>query len=74
VLDPTLTLGWIQNAIGIREDEDVIRARNATLRERPADVKKFFVSQLKPVVAAQPAERQPAAAIRSAPADDPYGF
>ena len=30
--------------------------------------------QLKPIVAAQAAERQPAAAIRSAPADDPYGF
>jgi hypothetical protein len=44
------------------------------MRERPADVKKFFLSQLKPLVAAQAAERQPAAAIRSAPADDPYGF
>lgn len=73
-LDPSLTLGWIQNAIGIREDEDVIRARNATLRERPADVKKFFLAQLRPVVAPQTASRPTAAAVRSAPADDPYGF
>ena len=73
-LDPSVTLNWVRDAIGIRDDEEVIRARNATLRERPADVKKFFLSQLKPVVASQPAERQPAAAIRSAPADDPYGF
>src|SRR3954462_15407816 len=73
-LDPSLTLGWIQNAIGIREDDDVIRARNATLRERPADVKKFFLAQLRPVVAAQKVARPPAAAVRSAPADDPYGF
>jgi len=73
-LDPSVTLNWVRDAVGIRDDEEVIRARNATLRERPADVKKFFLSQLKPIVAAQAAERQPAAAIRSAPADDPYGF
>jgi hypothetical protein len=73
-LDPTLTLGWVQNAIGIREDEDVIRARNATLRERPADVRKFFLAQLRPVVAPQHASRPAPAAVRSAPADDPYGF
>lgn len=73
-LDPSITLGWVRDAIGIRDDEEVIRARNTTLRERPADVKKFFASQLKPIVAAHAAERQPAAAIRTAPADDPYGF
>jgi len=73
-LDPSVTLNWVRDAVGIRDDEEVIRARNATMRERPADVKKFFLSQLKPIVAAQAAERQPAAAIRSAPADDPYGF
>ena len=49
-LDPSITLGWVQDAIGIRDDEDVIRARNATLRERPADVKKFFLAQLAPIV------------------------
>ncbi len=73
-LDPSLTLGWVQQAIGIREDEDVIRARNATLRERPADVKKFFLAQLRPVVAPQTATRPAAPAVRSAPIDDPYGF
>jgi hypothetical protein len=74
-LDPSLTLGWVQNAIGIREDEDVIRARNATLRERPADVRKFFLAQLRPVVAPQDAPRSTTATpVRVAPADDPYGF
>lgn len=74
-LDPSITLGWIQNAIGIREDEEILRARNATLRERPADVKKFFLAQLRPVVAAQAVPRAAtSSAIRSAPADDPYGF
>jgi hypothetical protein len=73
-LDPSITLGWVRDAIGIREDDEVIRARNATLRERPADVKKFFQSQLRPVVAAQRVTRPAAAPVRSAPTDDPYGF
>jgi hypothetical protein len=73
-LDPSLTLGWVRDAIGLREDEDVIRARNATLRERPVDVKKFFQSHLRPLVAPQTPARPMAPAVRSAPADDPYGF
>lgn len=73
-LDPSITLGWVQDAVGIREDEEVIKARNATLRERPADVKKYFLAQLRPVVAAKTVPRAPTTAIRSAPADDPYGF
>jgi hypothetical protein len=73
-LDPSLTLGWVRDTIGIREDEEVIRARNATLRERPSDVKKFFQSQLRPVAASHTPVRPLAPAIRSAPADDPNGF
>ena len=73
-LDPALTLGWVRDAIGIREDDEVIRARNATLRDRLADVKKYFLSQLRPVVSAQPASRPAGVPVRSAPADDPYAF
>src|SRR6185503_7049738 len=70
-LDPTIGLAWVQDAIGIREEHEVIRARNATLRERPADVRRYFQSQLRPVVAAQPATRPAGVPVRSAPADDP---
>jgi uncharacterized protein len=73
-LDPSVTLGWVRDAVGIREDDEVIRARNATLRERPADVKKYFLSQLRPVVAAQQSTRPAGVPVRSAPADDPYAF
>src|SRR5262249_50464864 len=73
-LDPSITLNWVRDAISIRDDDEVIRARNATLRERPADVKKFFLAQLRPVVASASTVRTPPAAVRSAPADDPYGF
>ena len=74
-LDPSLTLGWVRDAIGLREDEDVIRARNATLRERPVGREEVF-----PVASSsarrrrkRPLVRWPPA-VRSAPADDPYGF
>src|SRR5581483_9899434 len=65
-LDPSITLAWVQDAIGIREEDEVIRARNAALRERPADVRKFFLAQLRPVVAAQTVTRASTAALRSA--------
>jgi DNA helicase HerA-like ATPase len=73
-LDPTLTLGWVQDAVGTHDDETIIRARDATIRERPADVRKFFKAQFAPIVPLRPAARTPVAPIRSAPSDDPYGF
>jgi hypothetical protein len=73
-LDPSVTLQWVQEAVGIHEDADVIRARNATLRERPADVRAFFKSQFRGIVPAQQVTRRAPTPIRSAPADDPYGF
>ena len=74
-LDPSLTLGWVRDVIGIQEEEVVIRARNATLRERPADVRKFFQAQFRTVVPLQLASRPVMAPpVRTGPADDPYGF
>src|SRR3954465_3974850 len=32
-LDPSLTINWLQDAIGIQDEQDVVRARNATMRE-----------------------------------------
>src|SRR5256885_12314676 len=73
-LDPPITLNWIQDLIEIHDDEKVIRARNATLLERPADVKRFFKAQFAPIVPSKPVNRPMATPIRSAPSDDPYGF
>ena len=73
-LDPSITLGWVQDAVGIRDEDEIVRARNATLRERPADVRKFFLTQLRTLAVAHTPARAPAAADRSAPVDDPYGF
>jgi DNA helicase HerA-like ATPase len=74
-LDPSITLGWVRDAIGIQDDEDVIRARNAALRERPADVRKFFMAQFRTIVHSEPVARPVVVPpVRTAPADDPYGF
>ena len=74
-LDPSLTLGWVQDVIGLHEDDAVLRARDATLRERPGDVKRFFASCFRSIVPSQPASPRAAAApLRTAPMDDPYGF
>ena len=73
-LDASLTMNWLRDAIGIHDEEDIIRARNATMRERPADVRKYFQAQLRPLVAAASAPRSSGTPVRSGPADDPYGF
>jgi hypothetical protein len=72
-LDPSLTLAWVEDAIGIQEEEEVIRARNATLRERPADVRRFFELQLPRTIPSQSVVRASGKPIRPAPHDDPYG-
>ena len=73
-LDPSITINAVQELLMLHDEQDVIRARNATMREQPRDVLKFFRSQLRPLVAAQQVTRQVAAPIKSAPGDDPYGF
>jgi uncharacterized protein len=73
-LDPSLTMNWMRDAIGIHDEEDIVRARNATMRERPADVRKYFQAQLRPIVAPAVAPRSSGTPVRSGPADDPYGF
>ncbi|HEX5831233.1 MAG TPA: hypothetical protein VFY16_09640 [Gemmatimonadaceae bacterium] len=74
-LDPSLSLAWVQDAIALHTEEEVLRARNATLRARPQDVKAHFLAQFRGRVAARPVEARPTTPpIRSVPADDPYGF
>jgi hypothetical protein len=73
-LDSTITLPWVQEITALYTEEEVIRARNATLLARPDNVKAYFVSQFRRVVAAQPASRPMAGSIKSAPENDPYGF
>src|SRR6478672_9837877 len=73
-LDSGITLGWVKDVIAIATEEEVIRARNATLHARPDDVKTFFASQFRRIVPPRQPARSPTPPLRTTPADDPYGF
>ena len=74
-LDSALPLSWMQDLCALHEPEELIRARNATLQRRPADVRAFFQAQLRTRATAQSVHAVPAAApLRALPDDDPYGF
>jgi uncharacterized protein len=74
-IDPSITLQWLQGVIGPHDEELVLRARNATLRERPADVRRFFAGHFRAVLGPAEPRRAPAVTpIVVAPDDDPYGF
>ncbi|MEO8578888.1 MAG: ATP-binding protein [Gemmatimonadales bacterium] len=73
-LDPAITLTWVQDITALYTEEEVIRARNATLLARPENVKAYFASQFRRIIPAQAAPRPLAASIKSAPENDPYGF
>ncbi|MEA2765357.1 MAG: hypothetical protein QOK07_1761 [Gemmatimonadaceae bacterium] len=73
-LDASITLPWVQEITALYTEQEVIRARNATLLARPNDVKAYFSSQFRKIIPAQPAQRPMAASIRNVPENDPYGF
>ncbi|HYU52643.1 MAG TPA: hypothetical protein VEK37_06845 [Gemmatimonadaceae bacterium] len=73
-LDPTITLPWVQEITALYTEEEVIRARNATLLARPDNVKAYFAAQFRKIVPVQTPARPMAASIKSAPENDPYGF
>lgn len=74
-LDRDLPMEWVQKLVALYDDEDLIRARNATLIARPSNVRAFFQSRLRPIVAADTAQTQRVAApaLRPLPVGDPYG-
>jgi hypothetical protein len=72
-LDPSLQLPFVQDAIELHEESEVLQARDATLRERPRDVRAFFRAQLRTIVPPTRPERPTGAPLRTAPVEDPYG-
>ena len=54
----------------------MLRARDSTLRARPADVKAHFTAQFRRLVAPRHAAPRSTTVptLRPAPDDDPYGF
>jgi hypothetical protein len=75
VMDPALTLGWLQDVTQLATDDEILRARNDVVRTRPADVRKTFAAHFRTAVAPRTAVRQQAPApLPAVPSDDPYGF
>jgi len=64
-LDPTITLPWVQEITALYTEQEVIRARNATLLARPENVRGYFVSQFRKIIPAQAAPRPMAAPTRN---------
>ena len=73
-LDPSVTLGWVQDVTKFADDDEILRARNATVQARPDDVKSFFASQFRRIVPPRQPARPITQPLRTTPADDPYGF
>ncbi|MEO8192799.1 MAG: ATP-binding protein [Gemmatimonadales bacterium] len=75
-LDPDITMAWVQQLAALYDEEDLIRARNATIQANPANVRSFFQSRLRPIVtpeAASSTARSAPAPLRPLPIGDPYG-
>jgi len=73
-LDPSISLDWVKRTITGHDEADVIRARNATLRQKPERVQAFFESQFRRIVTPEVPVTPAAVPIRALPDDDPYGF
>ena len=73
-LDPQLTMASIATVFeGLYRDEEILRARDRTMRERPSDVKGHFLSQFRSLVASRVPAPSPVRPLRPAPLGDPYG-
>ena len=73
-LDRDVSMAWVQQMATLYEEEELIRARNATLLARPANVRAFFQSRMRPIVPAELAATRPTAGkLRPQPIGDPYG-
>ena len=74
-LEPGLTMNWLEDVVKLATDDEILRARNAMVRERPADVRKAFASHFRAAVTPRTATRAAGPpALAAAPDDDPYGF
>ncbi len=74
-LDPTLTLAWVEDVVSLYDEDEVLRARSATMLAKPGDVRAHFRSQFRSRIPHQkPVARPAPLSLRPVPTDDPYGF
>ena len=74
-MDPALTLNWLEDVVQLATDDEILKARNAMVRERPGDVRKAFAAQFRATVAPRTVTRPVGPApLPGSSTDDPYGF
>ncbi|MEP6904914.1 MAG: ATP-binding protein, partial [Gemmatimonadales bacterium] len=79
-LDASVTLPWVKKIVALYDEPEILKARDATRRARPASVMAYFESQFRRIIpaeaalAAANATREETRAVKSLPMDDPYGF
>jgi len=72
-LDSSIQMSFVEDVIALYEEHEVLRARDATVKTRPQDVKAYFKAQFRRVVRGEPAAIPVRPALRPTPIDDPYG-
>ena len=73
-LDPALTMAAIDQVFALYDEDEILRARDVTVRTRPRHVKAFFLDQFgRKIPPASPRE-EARPALRPTPANDPYAF
>jgi len=71
-LDPDISFDWIKQQSLIYDEHELIAARNATMLAKPANVRAFFQSRLRPVVQTEAVMRPPQRHVRALSSNDPY--
>jgi hypothetical protein len=72
--DSSVTLQAVEDAVGIHEEADVLRALTLALRERTGDALANFRARLPRHVTQSVQPRPHVAVLRGVPGDDPYGI
>lgn len=72
-LDPSIQASFVEDLIALYEEHEVLRARDATVKTRPQDVKAYFKAQFRRVVRGEPVPVTQRPTLRPTPVDDPYG-
>ena len=71
-LDPDISFDWIKQQSRIYDEHELIAARNATMLAKPANVRAYFQSRLKPVVQTETVMRPAQRHVKALSSNDPY--
>jgi hypothetical protein len=72
--DSAVTMQAVEDAIGLHDEGDVLRALTLTLKERSGDAMATFRARLPRRITQSLKPRPQTAVLRGAPGDDPYGI